>query len=97
MTHVKMHMHVDAVIGVRINERIPVFILSQVGMQDSRNAIMPFPTPISRDRVIWEFPKVHPVFVSLQFNPCPGKLLLFTVVKMVRGSGHLDVKLIRNM
>ncbi|XP_029282942.1 ras-related protein Rab-36 [Cottoperca gobio] len=37
-------------------------------MQDNRNGKIPFPPPISRDRVIWEFPKCYTPIASLQLN-----------------------------
>ncbi|XP_063742384.1 ras-related protein Rab-36 isoform X2 [Eleginops maclovinus] len=37
-------------------------------MQDNRNGKIPFPPPISRDRVIWEFPKYYTPNASLQLK-----------------------------
>ncbi|XP_044074680.1 ras-related protein Rab-36 isoform X2 [Siniperca chuatsi] len=37
-------------------------------MQDNRDGMMPFPPPISRDRVIWEFPKCYTPEASLQLK-----------------------------
>ncbi|XP_028283648.1 ras-related protein Rab-36 isoform X2 [Parambassis ranga] len=37
-------------------------------MQDNRNGMMSFPPPISRDRVIWEFPKCYTPEASLQMK-----------------------------
>ncbi|KAK5888407.1 hypothetical protein CesoFtcFv8_014505 [Champsocephalus esox] len=37
-------------------------------MQDNRNGKIPFPSPISRDRVIWEFPKCYTRNTALQLK-----------------------------
>ncbi|KAM6920042.1 ras-related protein Rab-36 isoform 2-T2 [Lycodopsis pacificus] len=37
-------------------------------MQGNRNGMIPFPPPISRDRVIWEFPKCYTPNASLQLK-----------------------------
>ncbi|XP_026230779.1 ras-related protein Rab-36 [Anabas testudineus] len=37
-------------------------------MQDNRNGMMSFPSPVSRDRVIWEFPKCYTPETSLQLK-----------------------------
>lgn len=63
--------------------------------------MMPFPPPISRDRIIAEFPKVHPVCYLLQFDPDSGKTPVFyceiTVVKMAKKASRDDVKFIGNV
>eukprot|EP00064_Thunnus_orientalis_P009185 superscaffoldBa00001153_g9208 len=37
-------------------------------MQDNRNGMMPFPPPISKDRVIWELPKCYTASACLQLK-----------------------------
>ncbi|XP_010745278.2 ras-related protein Rab-36 isoform X1 [Larimichthys crocea] len=52
----------------RVTEAIFNAISSVVIMQDKRNEMMPFPPPISRDRVICEFPKCYTPVASLHLK-----------------------------
>ncbi|XP_059200813.1 ras-related protein Rab-36 [Centropristis striata] len=53
---------------VGLIREIFVLISSVVVMQDNRNGMIPFPPPISRDRVISEFPKCYLPTAALQLK-----------------------------
>ncbi|XP_039670659.1 ras-related protein Rab-36 isoform X1 [Perca fluviatilis] len=60
------HLLFDCLPHTHTHTHIVLYV--DVAMQDNRNRMIPFPPPISRDRVIWEFPKWYTPNASLQLK-----------------------------